>query len=450
MVVVGVGSITILLWVIGMAFARRLLRTQLALAEEEAKELESANERLVASSTELEAARERAEQEKVRAEKASNAKSEFLSNMSHELRTPLNSILGFAQLLEFGSKDPLSARQNRQVMQIRKSGEHLLSLIDDVLDLSKIEAGNIKLSIEPVPLKPLLEEVHDALSPLADKVGVAIALEIAEDAPVARADRTRLLQVLMNLSNNALKYNRVGGRLTLAAMGEGDALVRLLIADTAQGIPSDRQDEVFQPFNRLGAEDRAVEGTGIGLSITQRLVHLMGGEISFVSAPDVGTTFTVELPRWKGATGAKTPLLSNIVDLEQHRRGYTLLYVEDNPSNIELMQELVESLDDVRLLTAAHPSIGLALAEAHLPDVIVLDIDLPGMSGFGVLERLKAAPSTTSIPVIALTAAATPRDIQRGLGAGFTHYLTKPINVREFLAAIDSVLMEPRRARHRT
>ncbi len=442
LVVFGVGSIMILLWGIGMAFARRLLHRQMELAEHEAKELETANEQLVATALELETAREKAE-------KASGAKSAFLSNMSHELRTPLNSILGFAQLLELNAKDPLTSRQAGQVGHIRSSGEHLLSLIDDVLDLSKIEAGNINLTIEPVPLGPVLEQVHAALSPLADKAGIAMTVNVGGESLIARADRTRLLQVLMNLGNNAIKYSRSGGQLTMSAAAT-DSFVRLVVADTGLGIPLARQKEVFEAFNRLGAEHSAIEGTGIGLHLTQRLVHLMDGRIAFTSEPNVGTTFSVDLPAWTGQTSVYRDFrFSNIVDMNRHRQGYTLLYVEDNPSNVDLMRGVIEALDGVRLLTAPHPFVGLELAHTHVPDVIVMDIDLPDMNGFELLKKLKTSPSTMDIPVIALSAAAMSRDIERGIAAGFTHYLTKPMNVRKFLAAVDSVLAVPTRGRRR-
>jgi len=440
-IVLGVGSFTIVLWLIGMAFARRLLAKQVALAESEASELALTNEALSEASAS-------AEEERQRAEKASKAKSDFLSNMSHELRTPLNSILGFAQLLEMNQKEALSSKQARQVVQIRKSGEHLLSLIDDVLDLARIEAGSVRLSVEPVQVRSVLDQVHAALSPMAEKGNVHIEVKVTPGVATVRADRTRLLQVMMNLGNNALKYNRAGGSLIFSAEPAGERGVRLIVADTGRGIPLDRQGEVFQAFNRLGAEQGAIEGTGIGLNISQRLVALMGGKISFDSVPNVGTTFSVVLPAWVGdMDGARDARFSNVVDLRVAQKGYTLLYVEDNPSNIELMQGLVETLDEVRLLTAAHPADGLAIAEAQRPDIIVLDIDLPDMDGFEVLAKLKDLPATQGIPVMALSAAAMPHDVERGRQAGFAQYLTKPINVREFLTAVESVLTEKSRDR---
>jgi len=377
------------------------------------------------------------------ADRANRAKSEFLSNMSHELRTPLNSILGFAQLMEYDPDQQLSERHLQYVGHIRDSGDHLLMLIDEVLDLSKIEAGSIAVNLEPVPLNPLLERAHVALSPMAERAGVFIERQPTGEALIVKADGTRLLQVLMNLGNNALKYNRAGGKLTLAAERVDKITIRISVADTGIGIPLERQGEVFQAFNRLGAEYGAIEGTGIGLNITQRLVQLMGGQIGFNSAPGIGTTFWVDLTAWEGAAVSPPPPQETRA-LKAADAGFTLLYVEDNSANIELMRGLAEALDGVTLLTAEHPAIGLTLAADRRPDVIVLDIDLPDMNGFEVLARLKADPQTCDIPVIALTAAAMPHDIERGLDAGFNHYLTKPINVPDFFAKIADVLAERR------
>lgn len=402
---------------------------------------------IMAQAAEMTIAHQRAEYERQQAEAANRAKSDFLAKMSHELRTPLNSVLGFAQLLEFNAREPLSAKQARQVHQIKKSGEHLLSLIDEVLDLSKIESGNIRLSLERVALDSLLDEVRSTLHALAEAAQVTFTVQLAPGTPSVRADRTRLAQILINLGTNAIKYNRPGGSATLVAERAGEGVVRLSMIDTGVGIPFDRQGDVFEPFNRLGAEHGAIEGTGIGLTISRKLAQLMNGSLTFRSEPGHGSTFTVELPAESEPVEARVgEAASNLAKeamsaaLGGRSGGCTLLYVEDNPPNIALMQALVESLEGVRLLIASDAETGLALARAHRPDVIILDINLPGMSGFDILERLKAAPATERIPVMALTAAAMPREVERGLAAGFTHYLTKPINVPVFLSAIDSLL----------
>ncbi|HEY1721662.1 MAG TPA: ATP-binding protein [Magnetospirillaceae bacterium] len=403
-------------------------------------------ERIAILASEIKGAHVRAEQNRQMAEMANRAKSEFLARISHELRTPLNSVLGFAQLLEMNPKEPLTARQGRQVAQIRRSGTHLLALIDEILDLSKIESGTIRVSIERVPLGLVIDQLRETLQPLADSAGVSLSIDIADDLLTVRADRIRLAQILMNLGTNAIKYNRRGGSIAIEARSDGHAMVSIAVADTGPGIPFDRQGEVFQPFNRLGAENSAVEGTGIGLAISHRLAELMAGALTFISEPDKGSTFTLTLPMAPPADeatiAAEKASSRKTVDFKSADKALTLLYVEDNPPNIALMQELVDTVPNLKLLTAPDGNTGLALAHAHQPDVIVLDINLPGMSGFEVLRRLRHGARTSTIPVLALTAAAQLRDHERGKAAGFRHYLTKPINVQEFLSAIDDVLVK--------
>ena len=403
-------------------------------------------ERIAILASEIKGAHLRAEHDREMAEMANRAKSEFLARISHELRTPLNSVLGFAQLMEINAKEPLTARQARHVAQIRRSGQHLLALIDEILDLSKIESGTIRISIERVVLGPVIDQLRETLQPLADSAEIAFTVDVAADLPAVSADRVRLAQVLMNLGTNAIKYNRRGGSVALQVRWDGEDTVRIALIDTGVGIALDRQDEVFQPFNRLGAEQGGVEGTGIGLAISHRLAALMNGTLTFTSEQDKGSTFWLTLPvapllaetEESGADSLQREGLA----FKSTDRALTLLYVEDNPPNIALMQDLVDSVPNLKLLTAPDGSTGLALAHAHQPDVIVLDINLPGMSGFEVLRRLRHGARTSSIPVLALTAAAQMRDHERGKAAGFRHYLTKPINVQEFLSAIDDVLVK--------
>ena len=336
---------------------------------------------------------------KEQAESANAAKSEFLANMSHELRTPLNSILGFAQLLEINAREPLTVKQARQIAQIGRSGKHLLALIEDVLDLSKIETGNIKLSIERVKLPPVFDQLRAALQILADEAGVTLAVNCSENLPAVRADRVRLAQVLMNLGTNAIKYNRTGGSVTITADTTGLDRIKMTVTDTGPGIAPERQAELFQPFNRLGAEAGPIQGSGIGLSIVKKLVELMHGTIAVRSDLGEGTSFTVELPAVFGAD--PHPSTDGSIDAEGPRLSdaeFVMLYVEDNPSNIRLMEELVDTTGNIRLLTAADPRTGLDLARANRPDIIVLDINLPGMTGFDVLRALRRIPATAPDP----------------------------------------------------
>ena len=377
------------------------------------------------------------------AEVASAAKSEFLSSMSHELRTPLNAILGFAQLLQRDKKEPLSARHKERVDQILKGGEHLLRLIDDVLDLARIEAGKISISTEPVGVAEVIQEVMTTLETTAERSGIRI--ELAALPPKLSAitvDRTRFAQILMNFGSNAIKYNRPGGKVSFVVSLPGEDHLRVKVIDTGIGIPKDQQDKLFQPFHRAGQETGPIEGTGIGLTITKRLALLMGGAIGYRSVSDEGSEFWVDLPCHRA--GFPVSLVPTARDASMPRltgRGHWLvLYVEDNPANVSFMIDLLSEFESVDLVTAPTAEAGIALARERRPRVIIMDINLPGMSGLDALRALREWPETKAIPVIALTAAASERDRQRGERAGFYRYLTKPVKVDELEAALEGLL----------
>jgi PAS domain S-box-containing protein len=376
------------------------------------------------------------------ADAASAAKSEFLSSMSHELRTPLNAILGFAQLLQRDKRAPLSDRHKERVGQILKGGEHLLRLIDDILDLSRIEAGRVSISTEPVSVGDLLDELRRTLEPTAAREGIALELEaLPSGLPMVSADRTRFAQILMNLGSNAIKYNRPSGKVTFVVSVPRHGRVRVTVRDTGIGIPWDKQEKLFQPFQRAGQETGPIEGTGIGLVITKRLAHLMEGDVGFESLPHEGSSFWVELPAHESV--APHTDASRAAEGGPHvplRGRREVLYVEDNPANVTFMRDLVDSFDAIDLLTAPTAEMGIELARQRHPDVILMDINLPGMSGLDAVQALRSAPETKDIPVIALTAAASERDKQRGVQAGFYRYLTKPVKVDELVAALETVL----------
>ena len=381
---------------------------------------------------------------RVAAEGANQAKSDFLSSMSHELRTPLNAILGFAELLQRDRKDPLSARHRERVAQILAGGGHLLRLIDDILDLSRIEAGSVSISTEPVSVPEVVEEVRVTLESMAVRHGVRLELgAVPANLPMVAADRTRFLQILMNFGSNAIKYNRPAGEVTFTISVPEGRYVRVTVRDTGLGIPADKQDKLFQPFQRAGQENGPIEGTGIGLVITKRLAQLMNGDVGFRSVADMGSEFWADLPVHESLAQSITlaPVREERPERLAGRDGRSLvLYVEDSPANVAFMRDLIGSFENVDLLTALTAEAGIELARGRRPHVIVMDINLPGLSGLDALRTLRGDRLTKGIPIIALTAAATERDKKVGRGAGFDHYLTKPLKVDEFLSALEGLL----------
>jgi PAS domain S-box-containing protein len=379
------------------------------------------------------------------AEAASAAKTEFLASMSHELRTPLNAVLGFAQLLQRDKRHPLSPRQHERIEHVLRGGEHLLRLIDDVLDLARIEAGRVLISLEPVRVAEALAEVRDTLAAMADRASVRLWLDAFEPSGLEIvADRTRFKQILMNYGSNAIKYNRPGGSARLRVEASDD-VARISVVDDGLGIAEAKQASLFQPFQRAGQESGAIEGTGIGLAITKRLAELMKGRVGFESVEGRGSRFWVELPIFRDARASSAPSASVSTPRDSTLAGgagpmYLVVYVEDNPSNIAFMEDLLADFDRVQLLTAPTAEIGIELVRARHPDVVIMDINLPGMSGFEATQTLAAWPETRDIPVIALSAAAMIRDAARVAGAGFYRYLTKPVKVDELTATLEELL----------
>ncbi len=372
------------------------------------------------------------------ADRGSRARTEFLSRMSHELRTPLNAILGFGQLLEL---DELGDDQRESVGQILRAGRHLLELINEVLDISRIESGPLALSLEPVRLGEVVEEALDLIRPIAAARSITLPTTLpAVCAGHVRADRQRLKQVLLNLFANAVKFNRHGGRVTFDCEAAGEGRLRLAVGDTGPGISEAQRPLLFRPFERLGADQAGVEGTGLGLALTKGLVEAMGGAIGVDSAPGQGSVFWVEVASVEASPGGPDrPPRHRAPWAEDPRVARTVLYVEDNRSNVALVEHVLARRPEVRLLVALEGGLGIELAKEHQPDLVLLDMHLPDVSGEVVLQRLRAEPRTRDLPVVMVSADATPGQVERLLAAGAADYLTKPIDVAHLLRLIDGL-----------
>lgn len=386
-------------------------------------------------------------QSKQAAEAANRAKSQFLANMSHELRTPLNAIIGFSQLLEIGVPTPLIGEQKEAVSHILNSGRHLLNLINEILDLARIEAGNVTMRIDKLNLLPLIDEVTHLIMPSAKERSISLHTQGYAELYV-KADKVRLRQTLLNLLSNAVKYNRDSGSINIRYL-LADQWARILVTDTGRGIPEEHQAKLFQPFQRLGAENSQIEGTGIGLYIAKQLIEDMGGTIGFESRENVGSTFWIELPISENPINEEPPRQGDMRTQEasttKDSPHGSVVYVEDNQANVSVMQYVFKQLPDVELHIAENAENGLDMIRRLMPGLVIMDINLPGMSGLNALKILKADPQTTEIPVIAVSASAMQKDVEAGLKFGVRAYIIKPFRVLELLQLFKDILSERRK-----
>jgi PAS domain S-box-containing protein len=390
---------------------------------------------------------------KIAAEKANQAKSDFLSRMSHELRTPLSAILGFTQLIESGTPPPTQG-QMRSIEQVLKAGWYLLDLINEILDLAVIESGRLALLIEPVSLSEILDECKSLVEVQAQKFGVSVVFPLIETPCQVLADRIRIKQVIVNLLSNAIKYNKEGGSVVVECQSDMSRqdTIRINVRDTGIGLSTDQIKNLFQPFNRLGQTADVVEGTGIGLVVCKRLVELMGGTIGVNSTPDQGSVFWFDLKLTSETLKKKGrgPTFADKAPVKDSAKHWTLLYVEDNEANLMLVEEIIARRPDIRLLSATSGMRGIEIARTSHPDVILMDINLPGISGLDALKILKEDKATARIPVLAISANVIPRDIQKALKAGFFRYITKPIMIGDFLKTLDEAFLSPRPSENRS
>ena len=407
------------------------------------QELEETLARLRAHEDERKRAEKSLLEAKRELEDSNQAKSEFLARMSHELRTPLNSILGFSQVLNTDPDEPLTQSQKDSVRQILKAGWHLLALINEVLDLARIESVKLQLSIESVGVEQIVREALTLIAPVAEKHQIKVLDQTKAFRQLyVKADRTRLKQVLLNLLSNGVKYNKPGGTVTLTCDKQGETRLVMTVVDTGGGLSKEECGMLFTPFTRIRAR-ADIEGAGMGLAITKRLIELMGGSIGVESELGKGSRFFFELaigekPAMEGEETDPSLIIAR-TDATQT----TLLHIEDNPANRALVARILERRPNIAIIAAESAEHGLELARTRDPDLIVLDINLPGMDGYAALELLRSWPDTRNIPIIALSANAMPSDVKRGLEAGFLQYLTKPVDVKEFLRAIDLFLSDP-------